>query len=56
MKRRRKNPQEVNPYDLSEHGGFRRRCPHCGKEKYPNNPNPYDASQWGARQYCHCFD
>jgi hypothetical protein len=52
----RKNPREVNPYDLSERGGFYRRCSKCGKKKRknPREVNPYDLQIGGFKEYCKC--
>jgi hypothetical protein len=54
IKNKRKNPNEINPYDLNQVGGIGYRCKICGLRLRPKNINPYDASQHGFVKYCKC--
>ena len=58
MKKLRKNPKDVNPYDLSERSSLLNKCECCGLSKRKKNPkdvNPYDLSERGGlKGYCKC--
>jgi hypothetical protein len=52
MKRKRYNPEDVNPYDLGQLGmGYNQPCPRCGKG-IDRRSSPYESI--GFIDYCRC--
>jgi hypothetical protein len=54
IKKRELDLLDVNPYDLSEVGGFRDECPCCGLRIRPEKISPYDLNYAGFQNFCRC--